>query len=203
MAKTRVKKTVITGVTKEQAEAALREFSKADARIQKLLSDKEAKLIAIREKYDAEVAEQQEKMKESGDILQAFATENKEKLFSKTKSYRTPYGVFGFRMGQHQIEQFKGFTKADILGLVKKHLPDYIDTKESLAAKRLLLDREHPEVIEKLPECGMVIVQRETFYVESTKDEQPSRVLICSCRQPLGRLSLGGEWEYQHGRQGG
>ena len=113
-------------------------------------------------------------MKESGDILQAFATENKEKLFSKTKSYRTPYGVFGFRMGQHQIEQFKGFTKADILGLVKKHLPDYIDTKESLAAKRLLLDREHPEVIEKLPECGMVIVQRETFYVESTKDEQPS-----------------------------
>lgn len=174
MAKTRVKKTVITGVTKEQAEAALREFSKADARILKLLSDKEAKLIAIREKYDAEVAEQQEKMKESGDILQAFATENKEKLFSKTKSYRTPYGVFGFRMGQHQIEQFKGFTKADILGLVKKHLPDYIDTKESLAAKRLLLDREHPEVIEKLPECGMVIVQRETFYVESTKDEQPS-----------------------------
>lgn len=174
MAKTRIKKTVITGVTKEQAEAALREFTKADARIQKLLSDKETKLIAIREKYDAEVAEQQEKMKESEDILHAFAMENKEKLFSKTKSYRTPYGVFGFRMGQHQIEQFKGFTKADILSLVKKHLPDYIDTKESVAAKRILIDREHQEVIDKLSECGMAIIQREVFYVESAKDDQPS-----------------------------
>lgn len=174
MAKTRVKKTVITGVTSEQAEAALREFSKADAKIQKLTSDKELKLIAIRDKYDAEIAEQMERMKESEDILQAFAMENKEKLFSKTKSYRTPYGVFGFRLGNPKIECFKGFTKAAILDLVKKHLPDYICTKESVANNRIIDDREKQEVIDKLPECGMVVVQRETFYVESRKDDQAS-----------------------------
>ena len=36
MVKTRVKKTIITGVTSEQVEAALSEFSQADSRIRSM-----------------------------------------------------------------------------------------------------------------------------------------------------------------------
>ena len=39
MVKTRVKKTIITGVTSEQVEAALSEFSQADSRIQKITAE--------------------------------------------------------------------------------------------------------------------------------------------------------------------
>ena len=46
MVKTRVKKTIITGVTSEQVEAALSEFSQADSRIQKITAEMELKITA-------------------------------------------------------------------------------------------------------------------------------------------------------------
>ena len=51
MVKTRVKKTIITGVTSEQVEAALSEFSQADSRIQKITAEMELKITAIRDKH--------------------------------------------------------------------------------------------------------------------------------------------------------
>lgn len=89
MAKTRVKRTVITGVTSEQVEAALSEFSQADSRIQKITAEMELKITAIRDKHAEELAELQKKKDDSMEILQVFATENKESLFSKTKSYKS------------------------------------------------------------------------------------------------------------------
>ena len=164
MAKTRVKRTVITGVTSEQVEAALSEFSQADSRIQKITAEMELKITAIRDKHAEELAELQKKKDDSMEILQVFATENKESLFSKTKSYKSAHGIFGFRTGTPKIKQLKGFTKESVLALVKAILPDYIRTA----------DRDKEEVAEKLSKCGMVVVQDETFYVEPKKEDQTS-----------------------------
>ena len=174
MVKTRVKKTVITGVTNEQVEAALSEFSQADSRIQKITAEMELKITAIRDKHAEELAELQKKKDDSMEILQIFATENKESLFSKTKSYKSTHGIFGFRTGTPKIKQLKGFTKESVLALVKAILPDYIRTAEEVAKDRLLADRDKEEVAEKLSKCGMVVVQDETFYVEPKKEDQPS-----------------------------
>ena len=47
-----------------------------------------------------------------------------------------------------------------------------------LAFIKLLIDRcgddDKEEVAEKLPKCGMVVVQDETFYVEPKKEDQVS-----------------------------
>ena len=174
MVKTRVKKTVITGVTNEQVEAALSEFSQADSRIQKITAEMELKITAIRDKHAEELAELQKKKDDSMEILQIFATENMESLFSKTKSYKSAHGIFGFRTGTPKIKQLKGFTKESVLALVKAILPDYIRTAEEVAKDRLLADRDKEEVAEKLSKCGMVVVQDETFYVEPKKEDQPS-----------------------------
>ena len=174
MVKTRVKKTVITGVTNEQVEAALSEFSQADSRIQKITAEMELKITAIRDKHAEELAELQKKKDDSMEILQIFATENKESLFSKTKSYKSTHGIFGFRTGTPKIKQLKGFTKESVLALVKAILPDYIRTAEEVAKDRLLADRDKEEVAEKLSKCGMVVVQDETFYVEPKKEDQTS-----------------------------
>ena len=174
MAKTRVKRTVITGVTSEQVEAALSEFSQADSRIQKITAEMELKITAIRDKHAEELAELQKKKDDSMEILQVFATENKESLFSKTKSYKSSHGIFGFRTGTPKIKQLKGFTKESVLALVKAILPDYIRTAEEVAKDRLLADRDKEEVAEKLSKCGMVVVQDETFYVEPKKEDQTS-----------------------------
>lgn len=174
MVKTRVKKTIITGVTSEQVEAALSEFSQADSRIQKITAEMELKITAIRDKHAEELAELQKKKDDSMEILQVFATENKESPFSKTKSYKSAHGIFGFRTGTPKIKQLKGFTKESVLALVKAILPDYIRTAEEVAKDRLLADRDKEEVAEKLSKCGMVVVQDETFYVEPKKEDQPS-----------------------------
>lgn len=174
MAKTRVKKTIITGVTNEQVEAALSEFSQADSRIQKITAEMELKITAIRDKHVEELAELQKKKDDSMEILKVFATENKESLFSKTKSYKSSHGIFGFRTGTPKIKQLKGFTKESVLALVKAILPDYIRTAEEVAKDRLLADRDKEEVADNLSKCGMVVVQDETFYVEPKKEDQSS-----------------------------
>ncbi len=173
MVKTRVKKTIITGVTSEQVEAALSEFSQADSRIQKITAEMELKITAIRDKHAEELAELQKKKDDSMEILQVFATENKESLFSKTKSYKSAHGIFGSAQELPRSSNLK-VSKESVLALVKAILPDYIRTAEEVAKDRLLADRDKEEVAEKLSKCGMVVVQDETFYVEPKKEDQPS-----------------------------
>lgn len=159
-------------MTSEQVESALSEFSQADSRVQKITAEMELKITAIRDRHAEELAELQKKKDDSVEILQAFATENKESLFSKTKSYKSAHGIFGFRTGTPKIKQLRGFTKESVLTLVKTLLPNYIRTTEELAKDKLLADREKEEVAELLPKCGMAVVQDETFYVEPKKENE-------------------------------
>lgn len=169
----RVKKTVITGVSSEQVEAALSEFVQADSSIQKITAEMELKITAIRDKEATRLAQLQQQKDDAVEVLQAFATENKETLFSKTKSYKSAHGVFGFRTGTPKLKQLKGFTKESVLTLVKTLLPDYIRTNEEVAKDRLLADRSDEGMEENLKKCGMQVVQDETFYVEPKKENEP------------------------------
>ena len=48
MAKTRVKKVVVSGITSEQAETAFAEFAKADAKVQHIQSKMDMEMTRIR-----------------------------------------------------------------------------------------------------------------------------------------------------------
>lgn len=172
MEKKRTKKMVITGVTSEQVEMALSEFSQADSRIQKITAEMELKITAIRDKHADELANLQKAKDDSMEVLLAFATENKESMFSKTKSYKSAHGVFGFRTGTPSIKQLKGFTKESVLVLVKTLLPDYVRTSEEVAKDKLLADRASEGMEGKLKSCGLFVAQNETFYVETKKENE-------------------------------
>ena len=172
MAKTRVKKVIISGITSEQAEIAFSEFATADAKVQNIQSKMDMEITRIRDKYADVLAEQQAIREKNFEIMQTFATEHREELFSRRKSYESAHGTFGFRTGTPKL---KGFTWASVTNLVKEFLPAYIRVSEELAKDRLLADRDKEEVAEQLSKCGMVVVQDETFYVEPKKEnEQPS-----------------------------
>lgn len=175
MVKSRVKKVVVSGVTAEQAEAAFADFAKADAKIQHIQSKMDMEMTRIREKYADELAKLSETRDECFGLMQIFATEKREELFSKRKSYESAHGVFGFRTGTPKLKNMKGFTWASVTNMVKEFLPEYIRTAEELAKDKLLADREKEEVAELFPKCGIIVVQDETFYVEPKKEnEQPS-----------------------------
>lgn len=123
MAKTRVKRTVITGVTSEQVEAALSEFSQADSRIQKITAEMELKITAIRDKHAEELAELQKKKDDSMEILQVFATENKESLFSKTKELQECSWNFRIPHRNSQDQATERFYKGIRACFGKSHSP--------------------------------------------------------------------------------
>lgn len=166
----RTKKTVISGISREQAEQAFADFAAADAKVQNLTSKMDIEMTRIREKYADQLAEQNVRKEAAFEIVQAYAVENKDELFSKKKSVESAHGVFGFRTGTPKLKNLKGFTWAAVTNLCKELLPSYIRTSEELAKDKLLADRELPEVAEYFPKIGVQVVQDETFFVEPKKE---------------------------------
>lgn len=171
MAKTREKKTVYSGITSEQMEQAFADYAKADARQQKITAEMDIQMAKIREKWQDELAKLAETKDNAFDVLQAYAMENRDELFSKRKSLETTHGIIGFRTGTPTLKTRKGFTWASVLEMLKEFLPDYVRTKEEPAKDKLLADREDEEVAALFPKVGIAVVQDETFFVEPKKEE--------------------------------
>lgn len=170
MAAKRTKKTVVSGVTREQYEQAFAEFAMADAKAQSLTAKMDQEMTRIREKYADQLAELNDMKDKAFEVMQTFAVENKDVLFAKKKSLESAHGVIGFRTGNPKLKNLKGFTWAAVTNLCKEFLPGYIRTTEELAKDKLLADRDIPEVAEQFANIGVQVVQDESFYVECKKE---------------------------------
>ncbi len=168
----RVKKTVVTGVTREQAEQAFADYASADAAVQETTARMDQEITRIREHYADKLAELGAQRDKSFEVLQSYATENKETLFSKRKSVESAHGVFGFRTGTPKLKTLKGFTWAAVTNLCKELLPGYIRTTEETAKDKLLADRGKEEVAALFPKIGIEVVQDETFFIELKKEDE-------------------------------
>ena len=168
----RAKKTVVSGVTREQMESAFGEYALADAEVQSINAQMDAQFVAIREQNADRLAELEQKKSTAFEVMQVFATENREELFSKRKSLETTHGVLGFRTGQPKLKTKKGFTWAAVLELLKKFGKDYIRTAPEVAKDKLLADREDKKCQKVMEDCGIEVVQDETFFVEPKKEKE-------------------------------
>jgi phage host-nuclease inhibitor protein Gam len=170
MVKTREKKVLIQGITREQAEEAFAEYASADARQQQITAKMDVEMTKIREKYQEELAKLQDRKEKSFEIMQAFAVENKASVFGKKKSLETAHGVMGFRIGTPKLKTLKGFTWGAVTNLLKEFLPQYVRITEEPAKDKLLADREVPEISDMFLKIGIYVDQDETFYVEPKKE---------------------------------
>lgn len=171
MAKTREKKTVYSGVKQEEMELAFADYARADARIQKINATMDIEMTRIREKYQDELGKLAETKEKSFDIMQAYALENRDELFSKRKSLETTHGTMGFRTGTPKLKTLKGFTWGAVVNMLKEFLPGYVRISEEANKEKLLADRESEEVAALFPKVGITVVQDETFFVEPKKEE--------------------------------
>ena len=110
MAKTREKKVVVSGLTREEFEESFAKFADADARLQQMTAKMDVEITRIREKYQEQINVLNDLKEESFEKMQVWATENKDELFSKKKSLETIHGVVGFRTGTPKLKLLKGFT---------------------------------------------------------------------------------------------
>ena len=168
----REKKVVHTGVKSEEMEAAFSEYAIADAKLQKINATIDVQMTQIREKYADDIAKLTEKKDKAFDVIQAFAVENKDNLFSKKKSMESVHGTFGFRTGTPKLKTLKGFTWPAVTNLLKEFLPTYVRITEEPAKDKLLADRELDEVSALFPKVGISVAQDETFFVEPKKENE-------------------------------
>lgn len=170
MVKTREKKVVYTAVTNEEMEAAFTEFATADAKIQKLNATMDVEFTRIRDKYADQVSALTVIKEKAFDVIQAYATDHKDDLFSKRKSVETIHGTFGFRTGTPKLKLLKGFTWGAVTNMLREFMPAYVRVTEEPAKDKLLADRDNGEVAALLPKVGIAVVQDETFFVEPKKE---------------------------------
>lgn len=168
----RIKKTIITGVTREQMEEAFGQYALADAEVQSITASMDQQFVAIREQHAERLAVLEEQKSKALEVVQVFATENREELFSKRRSMETAHGIIGFRTGTPKLKTKKGFTWAAVLELLRKFGRDYIRATEEIAKDKLLADRDSEECQQLMADCGIMIAQDETFYVEPKKEAQ-------------------------------
>ena len=168
---TRQKKTLIQGISQEQANDAFATYAKADAQIQKINAEIELQCAKIREKQADKLTALDAEREQAFDVLQAFAVENQAELFSKKKSLDMAHGTIGFRTGTPKLKTLKGFTWASVLQKVREFLPGYVRTSEEVAKDKLLADRDEDGMFDKMSKCGIQVAQDETFYVEPKKEE--------------------------------
>ena len=168
---TRQKKTLIQGISQEQANDAFATYAKADAQIQKINAEIELQCAKIREKQADKLTALDTEREQAFDVLQAFAVENQAELFSKKKSLDMAHGTIGFRTGTPKLKTLKGFTWASVLQKVREFLPGYVRTSEEVAKDKLLADRDEDGMFDKMSKCGIQVAQDETFYVEPKKEE--------------------------------
>lgn len=181
----RDKKKIITGVSRELAEKAFTEYAKAVAEENRLTADMEMRMVKLRDSYSMELTLCRTTKAETFEVLQSYAMEHREELFSKKKSLEMAQGTIGFRTGTPKLKTVKGFTWASALTLVKKFLPGYVRQTEEVAKDKLLADRDLNDVpidwkdipFSRVPmskamaECGLEVVQNETFYVEPKSED--------------------------------
>ena len=171
MSKTREKKVVVTGVSRETADVSFADYADADARQQRITAKMDVDITKIREKYQDELAKLQERKDNAFDLMQTYAMENKAELFSKKKSMETVHGTFGFRTGTPTLKTRKGFTWGAVTNLLKEFMPTYVRVKDEPAKDKLIADRDIPEVSDLFPKVGIFVDQDETFFVEPKKEE--------------------------------
>lgn len=168
---TRQKKTLIQGITAEQANDAFAQYAKADAQINKINADIELQCAKIREKRADELTRLDAEREQAFDTLQAYATENQAELFTKKKSLEMTHGTIGFRTGTPKLKPLKGFTWGAVTNLLQEFLPGYVRTVTEPAKDKLLADRDDKDTAALFAKVGICVVQDETFYVEPKKEE--------------------------------
>ena len=115
----RTKKVILSGVTSEQMESAFSIYATADAKLAKINAMMDEQITRIREKYSDEIATLSDLRDKNFEVVQIYAQENRDVIFSKKKSLEAAHGTYGFRTGTPKLKTLKGFTWASAEKLVQ------------------------------------------------------------------------------------
>ncbi len=91
--------------------------------------------------------------------------------FADKKSLAMQHGVIGWRIGNHKLVKKSKATWDALVDLVSDAIGSgYVRTKREVDRERIIADREEIPA-ESLRECGLAVVQEESFFIEPKLEE--------------------------------
>ena len=146
---------------KQEADDHLKRIGDLERQVQEYESEAAEQINMIKTDLESNTTPLQEQIERHRLSLEAFATNNRSKVFGKRKSIKLQFGKFGWRKGRTSIE----IDDDNTLSLIKKKLKalvgQLIVTKESVDKKALgkLTD-------EQLAKVGAERKTTERFFAE-------------------------------------
>lgn len=166
MKKTKLKIKLPAIRSREDADAALGDIALTSIRQIQLTAHMDAKIAQVRKLYETQLTELAATLEAKTEALREWAEANPA-LFEKRKSIELTHGVLGFRTGTPKLALLsRKWNWSLVLAAVKHVLPGFIRNTPEVDKEALIAQREHAQVRDALPLCGIKVVQDETFYVE-------------------------------------
>lgn len=165
----RARKKVFANVTLDQAQEAGSAFAQGNNRLKLIEAKMNEAITKIRDKYQDEITELKESLEEPVEILEVFATEQKD-TWGKRKSFELLHSFIGFRTGTPKVTKDKKFTWDGVTELTKKHYPNLVRTKDELDKEAIISMRDDETFDSIKKACFFDVVQEETFFVESKQE---------------------------------
>lgn len=162
----REKKQVIKNVSRETAEESMGLFSDAANSLQKIEAEMNAKINAIRDKYQDQITILNDAKDKQFEVLEVFATETQDN-WGKKKSMELVHGTIGFRTGTPKIKFDKGFNSKSVTAILQESFPDYVRTVVEMNKEQLIADREVDNFNTICKKAHFTVAQDESFFVES------------------------------------
>jgi phage host-nuclease inhibitor protein Gam len=167
----RTSRVTTVNISLEEAQAAAHQYAQQSIEKDKITAEMNAKLAAVREKYQPSLDECEVALKEPVETLEAFAKENRKSWDGK--SVELGGCVIGFRTNPASVAKKKGITWDAAVALFKsnKLLKPFIRVKEDIDKAALLKEQTNDKIVAQLDKVGVMFEQLEQFYVEPKKEK--------------------------------
>jgi len=171
--------------SREEAEATMTELALAANEQRTLSAERDGMILGINDKFEAELAECAEVLKERTDALRAWAEATPDIFPKDCKSLRLTSGTMGFRSGTPKVALFsRAFNWDKCLALFRAsgwgrafiRTKEEVDKEGILAMCRKVKNEER--VANLLKRRGLKITQEESFYIEPDLTAVESRQVV-------------------------
>lgn len=158
-------------IDRDQAVKEVKQFADATSNIKRIEAAIELEVQRVKEKFEKELSELNDKRNSAFDKLQYFAEFNKNKLFTERKSLDMVHGIIGFRTGTPKVNKARSISWEAALAELKKINENFVRTKEEVNKEEIIEMRDDDKTMLKLSKVGITVVRDENFYVEAKAEE--------------------------------
>ena len=140
-------------------------YAQAENELQKVEEEMKLQIQSLKASFRDQVNKWLHIRAFASERLQMMAFYHYDELFADEKTMDLQYGRMGFRKGKHKVVKEGVCSWEEVYAACEKVAPELLRVKKELNKAKILELKEQPQVIERLKEAGISILQDEYFFV--------------------------------------